>query len=119
VVVVADANTPPHHLARLKTAALYFGTTSHVVFTVAAAVEAIERVKPERVRVLSDALDTEALQRVAHQHGAAIDRTPPLGHGRVELGRWCKEQSISVTAHRHGRLISNMTTAIGASLRAQ
>jgi hypothetical protein len=26
------------------------------------------------------------------------------GHGRVELPRWLREQALSLTQHRHGRV---------------
>lgn len=51
----------------------------------------------------------------AHTAGVAIDRTPVTGNGRVELGRWLREQAVSVTAHRHGRLLSTMSQPIQQS----
>jgi RHH-type proline utilization regulon transcriptional repressor/proline dehydrogenase/delta 1-pyrroline-5-carboxylate dehydrogenase len=50
----------------------------------------------------------DELVHVCHQQDVAIDDTPVTGHGRVELPSWVREQAISRTLHRHGR-ISNKT----------
>ena len=39
-----------------------------------------------------------------HDAGVAVDRTPVTHDGRVELPCWLREQAISWTVHRHGRL---------------
>ena len=57
----------------------------------------------ERLRLLTDASPT--LLAAAHEAGLAVDRQPVTDAGDVELPRWLKEQSISVTRHRHGRLL--------------
>ena len=36
--------------------------------------------------------------------GVWFDTAPPSAHGRVELLRWVREQAVSHTLHRHGRL---------------
>jgi RHH-type transcriptional regulator, proline utilization regulon repressor / proline dehydrogenase / delta 1-pyrroline-5-carboxylate dehydrogenase len=115
VVVVAHADMPANALAAIREASQLTKTPLHLAHSEAEAVAAIKQFHPERVRVLSAEFDTPALQSVAHQLGAAIDRTPSLGHGRVELGRWLKEQAISVTAHRHGRLLTNMAEVLRSS----
>jgi RHH-type transcriptional regulator, proline utilization regulon repressor / proline dehydrogenase / delta 1-pyrroline-5-carboxylate dehydrogenase len=115
VVVLAGPEVPAEEVDAVRKAANQCGTPVFFADSEAAGVAAIEQLRPERVRVLSAQFETEALQRVAHQLGAAIDRTPSLGHGRVELGRWLKEQAISVSAHRHGRLLNNMADALRSS----
>lgn len=57
-----------------------------------------------RIRLLTS-LSDEA-RRVCHQANVAIDDSAPVGDGFVELYRWVREQSISRTMHRHGRLIA-------------
>jgi RHH-type proline utilization regulon transcriptional repressor/proline dehydrogenase/delta 1-pyrroline-5-carboxylate dehydrogenase len=57
----------------------------------------------ERLRLVGVAPGAELL-RAAHAAGVAVDRTPVTGHGRVELGRWLAEQSVSITRHRHGHV---------------
>ncbi|MDJ0771375.1 MAG: proline dehydrogenase family protein, partial [Ilumatobacter sp.] len=57
----------------------------------------------DRVRLLGD-LDDEA-RRVAHRANVPIDAEPPVGDGMVELQHWVREQAISRTRHRHGRLV--------------
>ena len=57
----------------------------------------------ERLRLLADA--SPGLLAAAHDAGIAVDRQPVTDAGEVELPRWLKEQAISVTRHRHGRLL--------------
>ena len=57
----------------------------------------------ERMRLLTDA--SPELLRAAHALGIAVDRTPVTDEGVTELPRWLKEQSVSITRHRHGRLL--------------
>jgi RHH-type transcriptional regulator, proline utilization regulon repressor / proline dehydrogenase / delta 1-pyrroline-5-carboxylate dehydrogenase len=82
----------------------------------AAAIAIIASEKVERLRVLGHVPTSMLI--AAHEHGVAVDRTPATGHGRVELGRWVREQAISVTAHRHGRLVDTMREPLQASRRA-
>jgi len=46
----------------------------------------------------------DELARSCHQHNVAVDDTPITGHGRIELPCWVREQAISRTLHRHGRI---------------
>jgi len=57
----------------------------------------------ERMRLLAPA--SAELLAAAHAAGVAVDRQPVTDIGLVELPRWLKEQAISVTRHRHGRLL--------------
>ena len=59
--------------------------------------------RPNRIRLLTT-LDADAL-RMLHLADIAIDRSEPLSDPRLELQRWVKEQAISRTLHRHGRLV--------------
>lgn len=90
-------------------------TPVHLVTTAPAALACIGTGQVERIRLLADCPQT--VLQAAHSAGVAIDRTPVTGHGRVELGRWMREQSISVTAHRHGRLLTTMAAPITCSRR--
>jgi RHH-type proline utilization regulon transcriptional repressor/proline dehydrogenase/delta 1-pyrroline-5-carboxylate dehydrogenase len=56
--------------------------------------------RPARLRVLGTV--PEALRRAAHEAWVPVDDRRPVTEGRVELPRWCREQSVSVTTHRHG-----------------
>lgn len=58
----------------------------------------------DRIRLLAP-LSDEA-RRLCHQANVAIDESDPVCDGFVELYRWVREQSISRTMHRHGRLIA-------------
>ena len=58
----------------------------------------------ERVRLLTRA--TEVLRTGCLAQGVEIDVEPVSESGRRELRRWMREQAISRTAHRHGRVAS-------------
>ncbi len=58
----------------------------------------------DRVRALTPLADDA--RRIFHRHNVAVDDDPPVAVGNVELRRWVKEQAISRTLHRHGRLPS-------------
>jgi RHH-type proline utilization regulon transcriptional repressor/proline dehydrogenase/delta 1-pyrroline-5-carboxylate dehydrogenase len=63
----------------------------------------LEVLNVERLRLLAPASD--GLLAAAHAAGVAVDRQPVSDVGDVELPHWLKEQAISVTRHRHGRLL--------------
>jgi RHH-type proline utilization regulon transcriptional repressor/proline dehydrogenase/delta 1-pyrroline-5-carboxylate dehydrogenase len=56
----------------------------------------------ERVRMLTSA--TDQLRAGLNAAGIEIDDEPVSVSGRRELRRWLREQAISRTAHRHGRV---------------
>ncbi|MET0579631.1 MAG: aldehyde dehydrogenase family protein, partial [Ilumatobacteraceae bacterium] len=56
----------------------------------------------DRLRLLADA--TDAVLSACHVAGVAVDTTAITGDGRVELPCWLREQAISRTRHRHGRI---------------
>lgn len=49
---------------------------------------------------------TDALAAACHRAGVTVDDTAATGSARVELPRWSREQAVSRTRHRHGRLDS-------------
>ncbi|WP_420452231.1 bifunctional proline dehydrogenase/L-glutamate gamma-semialdehyde dehydrogenase [Ilumatobacter sp.] len=57
----------------------------------------------DRVRLLGD-LD-DAARSILHAAGVAVDDSPPVRLPAIELQRWVREQAISRTLHRHGRLV--------------
>ena len=57
----------------------------------------------DRVRVLGNVGD-DVLVRL-REHGLDIDTTRVCRSPQIELRRWVREQSISWTRHRHGRLL--------------
>lgn len=57
----------------------------------------------DRVRVVGSVSD-DAL-RAWHGRGLDIDLAPPVADARIELRHWVREQSLSITRHRHGRLL--------------
>jgi RHH-type proline utilization regulon transcriptional repressor/proline dehydrogenase/delta 1-pyrroline-5-carboxylate dehydrogenase len=56
----------------------------------------------DRVRVLCPIGD--ALRAECHHRNVPVDESPPVCDGEVELSRWVREQAISRTLHRHGRI---------------
>jgi RHH-type proline utilization regulon transcriptional repressor/proline dehydrogenase/delta 1-pyrroline-5-carboxylate dehydrogenase len=56
----------------------------------------------DRLRIAGPVGDD--LLRSCHQHDVVVDDTPVTGHGRIELPCWVREQAISRTLHRHGRI---------------
>jgi RHH-type proline utilization regulon transcriptional repressor/proline dehydrogenase/delta 1-pyrroline-5-carboxylate dehydrogenase len=56
----------------------------------------------ERLRALGPVSD--ALARACHAAGITIDDTAVTGDSRLELPRYLREQAISRTMHRHGRV---------------
>ncbi|MHB8467891.1 MAG: aldehyde dehydrogenase family protein, partial [Acidimicrobiales bacterium] len=61
----------------------------------------------ERLRLLTSASDV--VLRAAHDLNIRVDDTPVTGDGRIELPCWLREQAISLTLHRHGRVSSPPT----------
>jgi RHH-type proline utilization regulon transcriptional repressor/proline dehydrogenase/delta 1-pyrroline-5-carboxylate dehydrogenase len=59
-------------------------------------------VQPDRVRIICP-VSVDTLSR-CHDAGVAVDTSPPSSDGFLELYRWVKEQSVSTTRHRHGRV---------------
>jgi RHH-type transcriptional regulator, proline utilization regulon repressor / proline dehydrogenase / delta 1-pyrroline-5-carboxylate dehydrogenase len=58
----------------------------------------------DRVRLLGGA-PTE-LRAKLHNLGVVVDTAPPTTNPRVELCHWVREQSVSITRHRHGHMIT-------------
>ena len=58
------------------------------------------------VRLRALAPLSETVRRACHATGVAIDDAEITGVGRLDLVHFLKEQSISQTMHRYGRLIS-------------
>jgi RHH-type transcriptional regulator, proline utilization regulon repressor / proline dehydrogenase / delta 1-pyrroline-5-carboxylate dehydrogenase len=106
VLVRIGPDTPDGAVVAARRAAEICGT--HLVVSDAAnesessLVERLDSLVVERVRLLSAGSD---LLRVAcYAHGIEIDTEPVSVSGRRELRRWLREQAISRTTHRHGRV---------------
>ena len=102
VVVFADGSVTETQRAIAVEAASMSGTPllwadEHIVAT-------LNGGNVERLRALAP-LPAEVLA-AAHAAGVAVDDHPIVADGYLELGHWVKEQAISITRHRHGRLLS-------------
>jgi len=47
----------------------------------------------------------DATLHALHESGATVDLRPPVADGDIEVLRWAREQAVSITAHRYGRLL--------------
>lgn len=65
-----------------------------------------DEVSAERVRSLIPV--SVELRLALLDRGVSVDATPVTGPGRVELSKWLKEQSISESTHRAGRLVRSV-----------
>ena len=57
----------------------------------------------DRVRVVGSVTDEQLLE--CNALGVEVDLVQPVADAMVELRRWVREQAISWTRHRHGRLL--------------
>ena len=57
----------------------------------------------DRVRVIGTLTDEQVAD--CRAIGVELDLTPPIADAAVELRRWVREQAVSWTRHRHGRLL--------------
>ena len=94
VYIAPDADPAAVDLARM--AARVAGVTAETV--VSPATQSVER-----VRVVGTITDEQLAE--CHAAGVEVDRVQPVADAMVELRRWTREQSISTTRHRHGRLL--------------
>jgi RHH-type transcriptional regulator, proline utilization regulon repressor / proline dehydrogenase / delta 1-pyrroline-5-carboxylate dehydrogenase len=105
VVVRVGPDTPPLDVESLRAAAEIAGVPIELVGPSEDDAQLAARLATtgaERLRLLAACDD--AVWRCAHANGIAVDETPVTHHGRVELPCWLREQAISRTLHRHGRL---------------
>jgi RHH-type transcriptional regulator, proline utilization regulon repressor / proline dehydrogenase / delta 1-pyrroline-5-carboxylate dehydrogenase len=59
----------------------------------------------DRVRLLCPVGDAQL--RACHDADVAVDGDAPVGDGLVELRHWVREQSVTRTMHRHGRVTTS------------
>ena len=57
----------------------------------------------QRVRVIGSLTDDQ--HRRCNEREVEIDLTPPIADASLELRHWVREQAVSITAHRYGRLV--------------
>ena len=58
----------------------------------------------DRVRSIRDADPDDLLAIACHATDVVFDDSSPVGAAEIELPRWLREQSLTVTTHRHGRI---------------
>lgn len=104
VVLRIEADADPVAVDLCRLAARVIGLTLDVSSaTEESDEELIERVRarpPERLRVLGTM--APAVWRAAVDAWVHVDDRVPVADGHIELRRWSREQSVSITTHRHG-----------------
>jgi len=104
VLLRVEAGADPTDEALARLAAETVGTRLHVSRAedepVAALAVRLGAGAVDRIRVVGAVPD--ALWQAAADAWVHLDDRVPVADGRIELRRWCREQSVSVTAHRHG-----------------
>ena len=106
VVVRIGPDTPEGALPAARNAAEICGTRMIISDAAsepeAALLQRLPTLRVERVRLLTAASDQ--LRARCFALGIEIDTQPVSISGRRELRRWLREQAISRTTHRHGRV---------------
>jgi RHH-type proline utilization regulon transcriptional repressor/proline dehydrogenase/delta 1-pyrroline-5-carboxylate dehydrogenase len=106
VLVRVGADTPDGALSAARRAAEICGTRLLVSDgrdeSDDALIERMHDLDVERVRLLTSV--GEDLRAEWYRRGIEIDSEPVSTSGRRELRRWMREQAISRTTHRHGRV---------------
>ncbi len=102
VLVRIGPSTPESDVASLRAAAAVAGVPLEVFADDAALIRRLGASGAERLRLLAPCDDS--VRAACHRAGVAIDETAVTHHGRVELPCWLREQAISRTLHRHGRV---------------
>ena len=96
LVVGADADPTEIATARLG------ARTAGVTLIDLAHGQLVDASTVDRVRVVGTITDEQ--RRVLRRAGPDLDETPPIPVAEIELRHWVREQAISWTRHRHGRL---------------
>ena len=71
--------------------------------TEGALIEQLRQLRPTKLRALCPISDD--LRAACHSLDITVDDAPVTTFGPIELPRWLREQSISETRHRYGRLL--------------
>ena len=109
-VVARCGSTTGNEADLLRAAARTCGV--ELVFSIAddeseeSLIEKLRMQPTDRVRALTEVSDE--LLRACQELGIAIDTAPVTCEGMIELPHWVKEQSISQTMHRYGRLLKKV-----------
>jgi RHH-type proline utilization regulon transcriptional repressor/proline dehydrogenase/delta 1-pyrroline-5-carboxylate dehydrogenase len=105
VLLLDGDDTPTGAIEAARAAAAICGvgaTVSHVDDPDARGAACLSSPRPDRVRLLTAVGDE--LLRACHRDGITVDRTPVSADGALELIHWVREQAISETRHRYGRI---------------
>jgi RHH-type proline utilization regulon transcriptional repressor/proline dehydrogenase/delta 1-pyrroline-5-carboxylate dehydrogenase len=104
VLVVVDESTDPLDVERARLAAAICRAPVRVVDADRIAEISDPSDLPDRVRLLTGD-DADEVWAWAAKVRVHIDDQPMLEHGRLELWRWLREQSLTETMHRMGTIL--------------
>ncbi|MCU1503773.1 MAG: putA, partial [Ilumatobacteraceae bacterium] len=116
VVVRVGDDTPAGALEAAGVAAARCGvrlTVSEPDESIDTLVARLPEIRPERLRLITTSASGEphgprdvldGLRRACHALDIAVDATPISADGRFELVHWVREQTVSITRHRYGRI---------------
>jgi RHH-type proline utilization regulon transcriptional repressor/proline dehydrogenase/delta 1-pyrroline-5-carboxylate dehydrogenase len=105
ILVRAGTSTTPDEFSAIAAAAELTGVDYDIVGAEVSDAQLAVRIggtNVSRVRALVPISDD--LARACDRAGVTIDDTAVTASSRVELPRWMREQAVSRTRHRHGRL---------------
>ena len=102
VIVRVGPTTSSSDVASLRAAAKVAGVPIEVFEDDAGLGRRLGESGVERLRLLAPCDDS--VRAACHRADVAVDETAVTHHGRVELPCWLREQAISRTLHRHGRV---------------
>ncbi len=57
----------------------------------------------DRYRAIGIGIETD-VATACHRSGVSVDDAEPVGSPDIELPRWLREQAVTITLHRHGRI---------------
>ena len=110
VVLRVGPSTAPAAIAVARAAAARCGVDMHLsdeaVESESVLLARLATIAAERVRALTPVSDSLREQLLGLSIG--LDTSPISNHGRIELARWLKEQAVSETTHRYGRLTGSV-----------
>lgn len=104
VAVLAGADTTAAQRMIIDEASSLSGTPRYWFTDTEELIMRLPTLGVERLRVLGAV--NQSLLAAAHAANIAVDTAPVTSDGVIELAHWVKEQAVSITRHRHGRLLT-------------
>ncbi|MFW2332287.1 aldehyde dehydrogenase family protein, partial [Ilumatobacter sp.] len=68
----------------------------------------------DRFRAIGIGIETD-VATACHRSGVSVDDAEPVGSPDIELPRWLREQAVTVTLHRHGRIAAGASRQLAST----